>query len=105
MKRILLLIAPVVLLVLAFRPVNSHSVTGTVTDEKGSPIQNVSVRVKGMVTGTSTKSDGTFIIVMSRSTGTLIFSAVNYETKEVKINGEATISVTLGTASPNNCRR
>ena len=38
------------------------NVTGKVIDEKGNPIPNASVIVKGTSTGTSTRSDGTFTL-------------------------------------------
>ena len=31
---------PIVLIMLAFRPVKSHTVSGTVTDEKGNPLSS-----------------------------------------------------------------
>ena len=51
MKRILILIAPLILIMLAFRPIKSHTITGTITDEKGVPIPSVSILVKGNNTG------------------------------------------------------
>ncbi len=99
MKRILILLAPLFLFVLAFRPLHSHTLTGTVTDAKGAPLANVSIHVKGTSSGTSTRTDGTFTLVMPRSTGTLILSSVGYDTKEVKINGELSIAVSLNAAT------
>jgi TonB-linked SusC/RagA family outer membrane protein len=53
-------------------------VTGRVTDEKGNPLERVSVTVTGTKEGTFTKSDGTFSISASAASS-LIFTDVNYE--------------------------
>ena len=47
-------------LLLAGQLLAQKTITGTVTDEKGSPLAGVSVLVKGTATGTVTKSDGTY---------------------------------------------
>jgi Ca-activated chloride channel homolog len=98
MKRILLLIAPVIFIMLAFRPVNSHTVTGNITDENGKPIPSVSILLKGTTQGTSSNAQGTYSLTISNSTGALIFSAVGFDSKEVKIKGSTTINVSLKTA-------
>jgi Ca-activated chloride channel family protein len=99
MKRILVMIVPVVLILLAFRPVKSHTVTGKVTDETGAAIAGVSVRVKGTNTGVSSDMNGSFRITAPGSNSTLVFSAAGYITTEIKINGRTTISITLKAAS------
>lgn len=95
MKRILLLVMPVILVVLAFRPIKAITVSGTITDDKGSPVIGASVMVKGTRSGTSSKSDGTYIIVGVNSNDVLVFSAVGMETKEVKVKGRSKIDVSL----------
>jgi Ca-activated chloride channel homolog len=97
MKRILLMLLPVILILLAFRPVKSHTVTGKVTDETGSPVASVSIRVKGTNTGVSSDSKGVFRITAPSTNATLVFSSVGHETKEIKINGQSHINVTLKT--------
>ena len=95
MKRILLLIMPVILIMLAFRPVKSHSVSGTVTDEKGNPLSSVSVKYKGSSNGTFTDASGKYNITIASSNGTLIFSALGYITVEQKVGGKSEINVVL----------
>ncbi|HEV7781330.1 MAG TPA: von Willebrand factor type A domain-containing protein [Chitinophagaceae bacterium] len=95
MKRLLILIAPVILLVLAFRPVRSHTISGTITDEKGSPIPSASIAVKGSTQATVSDSKGVYRMVVSQSSGTLIFSAVGYTSVQENINGRSVINVTL----------
>jgi Ca-activated chloride channel homolog len=95
MKRILILVAPIILVLLAFRPVRSITVSGTITDEKGSPIPTVSVLIKGSPQGTVADAKGAYKITVSNQNATLVFSAVGYEQKEVRVNGQTTINVTL----------
>ena len=95
MKRILLLVMPVILVVLAFRPIKAITVSGTITDDKGSPVVGASVMVKGTRSGTSSKTDGTYKIVVANSNDVLVFSAIGMETKEVKVKGRSKIDVSL----------
>lgn len=99
MKRILILLVPVVIIFLAFRPVNSHTVTGTITDDSGNPIQAATVTVKGTSQGTSTDAKGTYRITAPKPTNTLIFSALGFEPTEIKISGRTVINVTLKSSS------
>jgi len=98
MKRILLMIMPLVLIFLAFRPVKTHTVSGTITDEKGSPVSYASVKVKGTRTGVSADSKGTYRITVANSGETLLFSAAGYESVEVNINGLTVVNAILKTS-------
>lgn len=95
MKRILLLIAPALLILLAFRPVKSFTVSGIVSDETGSPLPGVSIFVKGTRTGVSSATDGTYKITVPNSNSVLVFSGAGLETKEEKIAGRTSINVTI----------
>lgn len=61
----------------------TKTVTGKVQDEKGEPLGNVSVQVKGTRQGTVTAADGTFSVSLSSNATTLIFSLLNYKTQEL----------------------
>jgi TonB-linked SusC/RagA family outer membrane protein len=68
-------------------------ITGTVTEESGSPLPGTSIRIKG---GGATVSDGTGAFSINAEKGAvLIFTAIGFETKEVKVNGPV-MHVTLG---------
>lgn len=95
MKKIILLIAPVILIMLAFRPVKSLTVSGTVTDETGTPLPGVSVQVKGTTTGASTSNKGDYRITYSNYNAVLVFSGAGFETKEEKIAGRSIVNITL----------
>ncbi|MDZ4795350.1 MAG: von Willebrand factor type A domain-containing protein [Bacteroidota bacterium] len=99
MKRILILLTPLILIMLAFRPIKSHTITGAITDEKGTPIPSVSVTVKGGTQVTSADSKGVYRITVAKSSGTLIFSAVGYIAVQENISGRSVINVTLKTSS------
>src|SRR5438045_9737298 len=72
-----------------------HAITGKVTDDKGSPIPNASVIVKGTQTGTVTKMDGSFSIVVPANARILVISAVDMEPQEFTIGTQATINASL----------
>jgi iron complex outermembrane recepter protein len=63
-----------------------EKITGVVTDEKGTPLPGVSVRVKGTTIGTSTAADGSFSLDAPAG-ATLVFSFVGMEQKEVPAEG------------------
>jgi TonB-dependent starch-binding outer membrane protein SusC len=65
-----------------------RTVTGKVKDEKGDPVEGVSVVVKGTAQGVTTKTDGSFIITVKKSPATLVFTAVNFETQSVAVTGD-----------------
>lgn len=72
-----------------------HTVSGKVTDDKGAPLSNVSVQVKGTRTGTVTKADGTYSLAVPAGAKTLVFSAVGMESFEAAIGAGAVIDAKL----------
>jgi len=72
-----------------------RTITGKVTDDKGEPVVNASVVVKGTSLGTITKSDGTYSLSVSENAKILVFSSVNMEPQEVNIGSESSINATL----------
>lgn len=76
------------------------NVKGSVQDEKGAPLVNVSVQIKGTTRGTFTDENGHFSF--SAATGeTLLFSMVGYEPREWKIIDDNDINVVLKTSVSN----
>lgn len=72
------------------------TITGTVTDDKGNPLPNVSVVVKGSAAGgTVTKSDGTYSLTIPSNAKQLEFSFLGYESQTVNISNQARYSITL----------
>ncbi len=71
------------------------TITGKVTDDKGTPIANASVVVKGTRTGTVTKADGTFSLSVTGTAQTLVISSVDMLPQEMAIGSNSVINVTL----------
>lgn len=70
-------------------------VSGNVTDENGEPLIGVNVRVKGSTQGTATDIDGSFTLTDVDENGVLVFSYIGFQTQEVALHGNSTVSVTL----------
>lgn len=70
------------------------TVTGTVTDDTGSPLPGASVIEKGTTNGTQTDFDGNFTIEVGED-ATLVISYIGFATQEIAVNGQSTINVTL----------
>lgn len=70
------------------------TVQGTVVDETGEPIIGANVLAKGTVVGQATDFDGKFSINVSPD-AVLQVSYIGYDTKEVAVNGQTSIKVTL----------
>ncbi len=83
----------ILLTIVAFNPLYSQEVNGTVTDEDSLPLPGVSVVIKGTVTGTATDIDGNYKLNANNG-DTLVFSYIGYNTQEVVVNGN-TVNVTL----------
>ena len=71
------------------------SITGQVVDENGSPLPGVTVLIKGTSKGTSTDFDGNYSLNVGSSDDTLVFSFLGFSTKEVSINKQTLVNVTL----------
>ncbi len=70
-------------------------ITGKVTDDKGAPVANASVVVKGTRVGTVTKPDGTFSISVPANAQALIISSVDMKSQEVAIRSQSMIEISL----------
>jgi len=93
MRKLFLLLCGFVFL--AVQAQAQKTITGKVTDEKGNPIANVSVMVKGTTTGTATKADGTYSLAVPASARTLVFSYADMTSEEVAIGSQVVISPKL----------
>lgn len=70
------------------------TVSGTVVDPTGEPLIGASVLAKGTTNGTATDLDGNYRLEVAPN-ATLVFSYVGYNTKEVAVNGQSTVNVTM----------
>ncbi|MFT7587955.1 MAG: iron complex outermembrane receptor protein [Limisphaerales bacterium] len=73
----------------------NQEISGTITDESGTALIGATVVVKGSSTGTVTDLDGKYMLSVSESATTLIFSYIGYITVEEEINGRAVIDMVL----------
>lgn len=73
------------------------SLSGTVTDEVGSPLPGVNVIVKGTTNGTTTDAAGKYTMRLEagQSDATLVFSFIGFKPQEVAVNGQSTINVSM----------
>ncbi|HLG40852.1 MAG TPA: SusC/RagA family TonB-linked outer membrane protein [Chitinophagaceae bacterium] len=97
MKKLLFLLTGILSVTILFA---QRTVTGKVTDDKGVPLANASVTVKGTTTGTTTKQDGTYSLTVPSTAKTLIFSYVDMVAQEAGINSSS-ISVSLSPQGKN----
>jgi TonB-linked SusC/RagA family outer membrane protein len=71
-----------------------RNLTGKVVDEMNAPLPGVSIVVKGTQTGTTTDADGGFTLDVPDN-AVLVLSFVGYTTKEIPVDNQSTISITL----------
>lgn len=72
-------------------------IRGTVTNEKGEPVPGTTVSVKGTTIATTTNDNGVFELKGIDEKATLVFTGVNVENYELKLNGQRDVTVSLKT--------
>lgn len=71
-----------------------RNLTGKVVDETNTPLPGVSIVVRGTQTGTTTNGDGGFELDVPDN-AVLVLSFVGYTTKEIPVENQSVINVTL----------
>lgn len=85
-------------LFLGFQGFGQITVRGTVTAaNSGETLIGANIQVKTTTTGTITDVDGTYEIQVPSANAILVFSYIGYQTREVAVNGRATVDVALET--------
>jgi len=74
-------------------------VRGLVKDEKGLPLPGASVKVKGTLISTATNINGGFSITAPSAESVLVVSFIGYDSKEVIVGNQTTISIQLAPSS------
>ncbi|MEO6612615.1 MAG: SusC/RagA family TonB-linked outer membrane protein [Chitinophagaceae bacterium] len=92
MRKLFLLLWGIVFF--ASQALAQRTVSGKVTDDKGKPLSNVSVLVRGTTVGTTTKEDGSYSLAVPANAKALVFSSVDMSPVEVAIAG-ATVNAIL----------
>lgn len=70
-------------------------VKGRVVNEKGEPVEGVSITVKGTNVSTATNSNGEFSLSTIDQNAILVFTHVSMETFELKVSGRSEIAISL----------
>lgn len=73
---------------------NIIPITGIIRNEKGEPLEGISIIIKGTTTGIITSSTGQFTI-NAPANAVLEISGIGYETTEYRINGNDDITIVL----------
>jgi TonB-dependent SusC/RagA subfamily outer membrane receptor len=76
----------------------NRTITGRVTDDKGSPLSGVSVLVKGSSVGTTTNAQGTYSLPVPSGARTLVFSFADMSSNEVSIGNASVLNTSLQSA-------
>jgi TonB-linked SusC/RagA family outer membrane protein len=82
-------------------PPTAIDVSGKVTNDKGEPAEAVTVTVKGTEIATATDKNGIFSLKGVDRNATLVFSSINLEPAEIKLNGRISVTVSLQTKISN----
>ncbi|MGB4844634.1 MAG: TonB-dependent receptor [Ferruginibacter sp.] len=94
MRKTILVLTAVFVFILNAAAQN-RTITGKVTDEKGAPVEGVSVLSSDGKQGTQTNSDGQYSISVPASVKTLRFSNVNFEALSKSLGNQLTVNITL----------
>jgi TonB-dependent starch-binding outer membrane protein SusC len=74
----------------------SIPITGRILDQaKGTPLEGVSITVKGGNKGTLTDQNGNFKLQVDNENAVLVFSLIGYETKEIPVSGRTDFQLSL----------
>ncbi|MBD0777815.1 TonB-dependent receptor [Maribacter sp. ANRC-HE7] len=87
------------ILIFAFLSANATAqntaISGSVTDEDGTPLSGANIVEKGTTNGVTADFDGNFSINVINKQASLIVSYIGFATKEVMVNGQTNLNLTL----------
>lgn len=83
------------LMLLAFGAWAQFTVSGSVSDESGTEIVGATVLEKGTSNGVITDYEGNFSLQVSDANAILVVSFVGFKSKDISVNGQANLVVTL----------
>ncbi len=70
-------------------------ITGKITEEKGQPLEGVSITIKGSNRGTVTGKDGSFRLEVANPHAILIFSLIGYQSQEMPLGDRTSIQLAM----------
>ena len=77
----------------------TRQLTGRVTDQKGVPVANASVIVKGTKIGANTSDDGSFKLTVPATAKALVVKSINFEEAQVTIGNNTNFTIKLEATS------
>ncbi|HEY5408362.1 MAG TPA: SusC/RagA family TonB-linked outer membrane protein [Ginsengibacter sp.] len=80
--------------IISITPIDVH---GRVVNEKGEPVEGVTITVKGTRNATATDANGEFSLKDVDENATLLFTSTNIESQELKVNGRTDITLSVKT--------
>ena len=92
MKNAILIIS---LILLAVSGTSARTITGTIVDSNNNPLPGVSINLKGTHSGTVSDINGAFTMTVPDDKAILVFSYVGFHTEEVKVTGNAPLTVIM----------
>lgn len=95
MKKLTVFLTFALLLIAEAYAQSPRTVTGKVTDDKGTPLSGVTISAVGMNKNALSENNGTFSIQVSEKVKSLKITYVGFDSKEVSISGVSTITVSL----------
>ena len=96
MKTLMIFLIALALMASGKIATEERTISGTVTSaDDGSPLPGVNVLLKGTTKGTVTDGQGFYSINVPPQSGTLVFSFIGFQTKEVAIGKNPIINVSL----------
>jgi TonB-linked SusC/RagA family outer membrane protein len=72
-----------------------QAITGSISDKDGTPLPGANILEKGTTNGTQADFDGNFSISIEDENAVLVISYIGFATKEVNLNGQTNLNVTL----------
>jgi TonB-dependent SusC/RagA subfamily outer membrane receptor len=93
--RKLILILSAVFVFMQNAAAQTRTISGKVTDEKGTPVEGVSVTSSDGKQGTQTDKGGSYSITIPASVKNLIFTSVNFETLTRPVGSQLVLNISL----------
>lgn len=89
---------PVFLLCGLFSFAQQKTISGRVISSDGSPLEGITVQVRGTSTATATNDEGNFNLTVPNNS-TLVFSGVGFQVQEYKVGADNNITVVMQSAA------
>ena len=71
------------------------NITGRITDENGNPFLGVTIIIKGTTLGTTSDTDGKYIIEVPDANSVLAYSFVGYLVEEIAVGNRSVIDISM----------